>query len=114
MIKIIRNHGFSIKFDNGFMVNVLFGKRDNCDRYDGSNKTSIYADWEQTNVESMTAEVTVYDSKENLVPFYGQDSLKYQSTKDIVDILFRASIAKIATDMHDFPLDHIHKKEDWE
>jgi hypothetical protein len=114
MIKCIRNHGISIKFDNGFTVNIMFGKHNSCERFESNHRNSVYSDWENSVTESFTAEVTVTDGKDRLVPFNNSESLKYQTAKDIADILFKASIAQVADDMYNFDLSRIRKEEEWE
>jgi hypothetical protein len=115
MIKSIRNHGFSLTFDNGYTVQVMYGANDACSRNINKRKDE-YEDTlvEGTVVTTETAEVTVYDNKARAIIFDNDVSLKYQTPKQVADIIFRASIAKIPTDLHDFDLSAIHKKEDWE
>lgn len=113
MIKSVRNHGISIEFDSGFIVTIIFGKHDSCSRYDAKDKGHIYDDMKFEEVEAFNAEVIVTDNKGAVISFDGEQSLKYQYPKDIADILFRASIAKIPTDMHNFDLSHVHKEDEW-
>jgi len=113
MIKSIRNHGFSLTFDNNFTVTVLFGKHDSGSRHD-TNKGNIYGDMKFEEVEAFNAEVIVTDSKGAVVVFDGDTSLKYQNPNLIAEVIFRASIAKIPTDMHNFDLSHVKKTDEWE
>lgn len=114
MIKSVRNHGISITFETGFTVTVLFGKHDSSSRHQAKDKGHIYDDMKQEEVEAFTAEVIVSDHKGAVVVFDGETSLKYQKPKNIADIMFRASIAKIPTDMHNFDLSGICKENEWE
>lgn len=114
MIKSVRNHGISITFDSGFTVTIIFGKHDSCNRYNAKDKGHIYDDMKFEEVEAFNAEVVVTDHKGAVVVFDGDTSLKYQTPKLIADVLFRASIAKIGTDMHNFDLSHIQKTDEWE
>jgi hypothetical protein len=115
MIRSIRNHGFSLTFDNHFTVHVQYSKYHASGRYQANNKGDIYEDiTNDGEISSMTAEVTVTDHKGNAVIFGSESSLKHQTTKNIADILFKASIARVSSDMHDFDLSDIKKAEPWE
>jgi len=102
-----------MKFENGYTVRILFSKHNSCDRFSDKDRAGIFEDAETKEVESPTAEVIVIDNKGNVIPFENQSSLMYQSPKEITDILFRASIAKIPSDMHNFDLSNIQKEDEW-
>lgn len=115
MIKSIRNHGFSITFANGYTVRVLFGANDSCSRnihkrLDEYHDTLLAG----TLIDTENAEVVVTDNKGSAIPFDNDTSLRYQTPNQIADIIFRASVAKIPSDMYDFDLSAVRKKEDWE
>lgn len=115
MIKSIRNHGFSFHFDNRFTVQVQYSKHHSGSRYQAKDKGGIYDDINNDGeICAQTAEVVVTDAKGKVVVFNGETSLKYQTSNDVAQILFKASIARVASDMIDFDLSHIKKTEEWE
>lgn len=115
MIRSIRNHGFSFTFDNHFTVNIQYSHHHLGGRYQATNRGDIYADiTNDGEISSMSAEVTVTDAKGAVILFNGQSSLIYQTAKDIAHILFKASVALVPSDMHDFDISKVKKTESWE
>ena len=73
MIKITRNKGFQLTFENKLTISVQIGNMNYCSRkdtysaYDGEMKMEI--------VESETAEIAIWDDKNNWLDF-GSDQVK--------------------------------------
>ena len=73
MIRITRNKGFQLTFENKLTISVQIGTMNYCDR---QNAFALY-DWEMKTdvVESETAEIAIWDDKDRWLSF-GSEQIK--------------------------------------
>ena len=86
-----RNKGFRMGFDNGFEISVQWGPGNYCERKDEDfNKPQEERFW-----ESRTAEIAIFDSKDNSMITLGEDNVDGWLTSDkVAKVITMVSLAK--------------------
>ena len=88
----ITNHkGFRMGFDNGFEISVQWGPGNYCERKDEDfDKPQEERFW-----ESRTAEIAIFDSKDNSMITLGEDNVDGWLTSDkVAKVITMVSLAK--------------------
>ena len=88
----ITNHkGFRMGFKNGFEISVQWGPGNYCERKDEDfNKPQEERFW-----ESRTAEIAIFDSKDNSMITLGEDNVDGWLTSDkVAKVITMVSLAK--------------------
>ena len=86
-----RNKGFRMGFDNGFEISVQWGPGNYCERKDEDfNKPQEERFW-----ESRTAEIAIFDSKDDSMITLGKDNVDGWLTPDkVAKVITMVSLAK--------------------
>ena len=86
-----RNKGFRMGFDNGFEISVQWGPGNYCERKDEDfDKPQEERFW-----ESRTAEIAIFDSKDNSMITLGKDNVDGWLTSDkVAKVITMVSLAK--------------------
>ena len=86
-----RNKGFRMGFDNGFEISVQWGPGNYCERKDEDfDKPQEERFW-----ESRTAEVAIFDSKDDSMITLGKDNVDGWLTPDkVAKVITMVSLAK--------------------
>ena len=86
-----RNKGFRMGFDNGFEISVQWGPGNYCERKDEDfNKPQEERFW-----ESRTAEIAIFDSKDDSMITLGKDNVDGWLTSDkVAKVITMVSLAK--------------------
>ena len=85
------NKGFRMGFDNGFEISVQWGPGNYCERKDEDfDKPQEERFW-----ESRTAEIAIFDSKDNSMITLGKDNVDGWLTSDkVAKVITMVSLAK--------------------
>ena len=86
-----RNKGFRMEFDNGFEISVQWGPGNYCERKDEDfDKPQEERFW-----ESRTAEIAIFDSKDDSMITLGKDNVDGWLTPDkVAKVITMVSLAK--------------------
>ena len=86
-----RNKGFRMGFDNGFEISVQWGPGNYCERKDEDfNKPQEERFW-----ESRTAEIAIFDSKDDSMITLSEDNVDGWLTPDkVAKVITMVSLAK--------------------
>ena len=86
-----RNKGFRMGFDNGFEISVQWGPGNYCERKDEDfDKPQEERFW-----ESRTAEIAIFDSKDDSMITLGKDNVDGWLTPDkVAKVITMVSLAK--------------------
>ena len=86
-----RNKGFRMTFENGFEISVQWGPGNYCERKDEDfDKPQEERFW-----ESRTAEIAIFDSKDNSMITLGEDNVDGWLTSDkVAKVITMVSLAK--------------------
>ena len=86
-----RNKGFRMTFENGFEISVQWGPGNYCERKDEDfDKPQEERFW-----ESRTAEIAIFDSKDNSMITLGKDNVDGWLTPDkVAKVITMVSLAK--------------------
>ena len=86
-----RNKGFRMGFDNGFEISVQWGPGNYCERKDEDfDKPQEERFW-----ESRTAEIAIFDSKDDSMVTLGEDKVDGWLTPDkVAKVITMVSLAK--------------------
>ena len=86
-----RNKGFRMTFENGFEISVQWGPGNYCERKDEDfDKPQEERFW-----ESRTAEIAIFDSKDNSMITLGEDNVDGWLTPDkVAKVITMVSLAK--------------------
>ena len=86
-----RNKGFRMTFKNGFAISVQWGPGNYCERKDEDfDKPQEERFW-----ESRTAEIAIFDSKDNSMITLGKDNVDGWLTSDkVAKVITMVSLAK--------------------
>ena len=86
-----RNKGFRMEFDNGFEISVQWGPGNYCERKDEDfDKPHEERFW-----ESRTAEIAIFDSKDDSMITLGKDNVDGWLTPDkVAKVITMVSLAK--------------------
>ena len=86
-----RNKGFRMTFENGFEISVQWGPGNYCERKDEDfNKPQEERFW-----ESRTAEIAIFNSKDNSMITLGKDNVDGWLTPDkVAKVITMVSLAK--------------------
>ena len=86
-----RNKGFRMGFDNGFEISVQWGPGNYCERKDEDfDKPQEERFW-----ESRTAEIAIFNSKDNSMITLGKDNVDGWLTPDkVAKVITMVSLAK--------------------
>ena len=86
-----RNKGFRMTFENGFAISVQWGPENYCERKDeGFDKPQEERFW-----ESRTAEIAIFDSKDDSMITLGKDNVDGWLTPDkVAKVITMVSLAK--------------------
>ena len=86
-----RNKGFRMTFENGFEISVQWGPGNYCERKDEDfNKPQEERFW-----ESRTAEIAIFDSKDDSMITLGKDNVDGWLTPDkVAKVITMVSLAK--------------------
>ena len=86
-----RNKGFRMTFENGFEISVQWGPGNYCERKDEDfDKPQEERFW-----ESRTAEIAIFDSKDNSMITLGKDNVDGWLTSDkVAKVITMVSLAK--------------------
>ena len=87
-----RNKGFRMTFENGFAISVQWGPENYCEKKD---HTDFDEPINERFWESRTAEIAIFDSKDNSMITLGKDNVDGWLTSDkVAKVITMVSLAK--------------------